>query len=202
MTLALWIVSVAALVGVVVVGFVLAGTLREVEEIRRRLDTGAGVAGPPRVRAGLPPGARVPSFETTALDGASFRFAANGTRRLVVFAHPGCAPCEGLVPSLVRAAESGEVPPTVVVARGRRDEIPSTWRSKKGKRFRVVLENGDDVSASFDTAITPHVFVVGDDLVEAQGPAGSVDQVHRLLRAADRWSSEGVSLVDPASVSG
>ncbi len=173
-------------------GLVLVGTVRQVEDLELRLAV-LGMAMPGRVgRTGLPVGATAPGFEAPTLDGATFSSGTwRGREHLVLFAHPGCAPCETVVPEVLRSAGRGILPPSIVVSEG--PAHPSTWDGVSGAEGRavVVLQERSAIARRFETFITPHLFVVGPSgRVLAQGVAGTLEEARALVRRARRRRDE------------
>jgi hypothetical protein len=179
--------AVLALLGVVVLACVLAATLRALD--RLRADVAALRAGSHDVfdvvGDTIAVGAPAPAFAATDTDGTPYSSAdLDGTLRLVAFARPGCPPCEGLVPALLRDVERGALPPAVVVSRGAPADQPDAWRPG-GRRARLVMEDGDGVSRAFQSDVAPVVFVLTrEDRVGARGIATNVDDVRALVDAA------------------
>jgi hypothetical protein len=196
MTAVSTLLALAALLLAVVLAVVVAAMLRAIDRLRAdvaalRADARADAHGPPvdPVAAAIPVGAAAPPFTATAADGSAFASAdLAGTLRVVAFARPGCPPCEELVPSLLRGAERGDLPPAVVVSRGGPSDQPAVWLAA-GPRGRLVMEQDDGVSDLFGSIVSPQVFVVtAGDRIGARGIAANADDVRELVDAATRWS--------------
>jgi hypothetical protein len=195
------VVVAAGLVAVVTfLGLALAGLVRTVEGLRRRVD--ALEASPPvqHPAAGLPVGAPAPVFHATTARGASFRSATlAGRRHVIALADPGCEACERLVPDLLAGAQAGELPTCVIVVAG---PDAGTWTVPPGAEERaiLVLDPGTLVADAFGSGFTPHAFVVDEGgSVAAQGPAWDLTAVRRLLREAEGvhiLRSEAVEALD------
>jgi hypothetical protein len=187
----------AGLVAIVAfLGLALAGLVRTVDGLLRRVAALEASAPVPHPAAGLLMGAPAPAFEAKTARGTSFRSATlAGRRHVIVLADPGCESCEHLVPELLSSAATGELPPCVVVVEGS-DE--GTWREPPGGEGRAILVLDPDarVADAFRSGFTPHAFVVDEGgSVAGQGPAGDITAVRRLLREA-----EGVHIVRPETV--
>jgi hypothetical protein len=189
MTALLLVLVVLCLAAVLALAVVVAATLRSLTRLRAEVAVDRARATDP-LDGGLPVGTPAPPIEATALDGSRYtgdRW--RGALRLVAFAHPGCPPCEELVPGLIGGCEDGTLPPAIVVSRGDPAEQPAGWRHATG-RTDVVTEHGDDVARRFDSFITPHVFVVTpQDRIGARGVATTVDDVRELVARATAGSS-------------
>jgi hypothetical protein len=194
------IVLAGLVAAVVFLGLTLAGLVRTVDGLHRRLATmeaSAPVQHPP---AGLPVGAQAPAFDGRTARGSSFRSAAlAGHRHVITFADPGCEACERLVPDLLSSAESGELPPCVVVIAG---TDTGTWTGPRGAEDRAILLLDPEalVADAFGSGFTPHSFVVDEGgSVAAQGLASDVSAVRRLLREAEGvhiLRSDAVEILD------
>ena len=190
MTTVLLILVLVTLAAVLALAVVVAAMLRSLTRLRAHVDRAPAHAMSDALDGGLPVGTAVPRIEATALDGSPYggdRW--SGALRLVAFAHPGCPPCEDLVPGLIGGCEEGTLPPAIVVSRGDPSEQPAGWR-RAGARADVVTEHADDVARRFDSFITPHVFVVTpQDRIGARGVATTVEDVRALVARATGWSS-------------
>ena len=184
MNAALFALVLGELAAIVVLAVVLAAMLRALTRVRTDVDTLRAQARDP-LDAGLPVGSPVPDIEATALDGSPYggdRW--RGALRLVAFAHPGCPPCEDLIPQMIRGCEEGSLPPAIVISRGLASEHPAAWRSPGG-RADLVMERSDDVARRFDSFVTPQVFVVTpEDRIGARGIATTVAEVRELVAAS------------------
>jgi hypothetical protein len=187
------LVVVAALVVVAFLALALAGLVRTVEGLRRRVVALEGSAPVRHPAAGLPVGAPAPVFEAQTPRGTTFRSVAlSGHRHVIALADPVCAACDHLVPALLSSAEADELPRCVVVVVGPDAGI---WTEPAGAEGRAILVLDPDalVADAFGSDFTPHAFVVDEGgSVAAQGPAGDLGAVRRLLREA-----EGLHIVRP-----
>ncbi len=175
---ALWAAVGVLLLAVVFLGLVLAGALRQLEELRRRAE-GWPQDGVERIDEGLPVGAHAPAFQGTRLDGVGFSSAdLAGREHLVILAHPGCRSCEELIDDI---AARGAPLPAIVVSDAPAEQHGLVWRSLNG-RASVVLEREGRVASAFRTEISPHAFVVDrTGRIAAQGVATTVEDLERLV---------------------
>ena len=192
---ALLVLVLLELAAVLALAVVLAAMLRSLTHVRADVDAVRAQTRDP-FDAGLPVGSAVPDIQATALDGSAYtgdRW--RGSLRLVAFAHPGCPPCDDLIPDMIRGCEDGSLPPAIVISRGRPSEHPAAWRSTAG-RADLVMERSDDVARRFDAYATPQVFVVTpEDRIGARGIATTVAEVSELV-AASRAGSRGSDVAD------
>ena len=184
MTALLAILVLVTLAAVLALAVVVAAMLRSLTRLRAEIGVVRAQSLDP-LDGGLPVGTPAPPIEATALDGSRYTGEhRRGAVRLVAFAHPGCPPCEELVPELIGGCEDGTLPPAIVVSRGPADEQPARWRPATG-RTDLVTEQGDDVARRFDSFVTPHVFVVtAQDRIGARGVATTVEDVRQLVARA------------------
>ena len=170
----------------------LAGAVRTLAELRRRVGALEAEALLRDPAPGLPVGAPAPAFGGITPDGRRFhstRLA--GRRHLVALTEPGCEACDGLVPPLLAAAARDELPPVVAVVSNGHPAAEWTPPRGSGDRADVVLDPDGAVANAFDSGYSPHVFVVDEGgSVAAQGPAGNVADVRALVSEA-----EGIRIV-------
>lgn len=197
----LQVLGVAALTLILMwAGLILLGLVRQVDELDRRL-TLVTAAMPGKInRLGLPVRAVVPSFEARTLDGVPWQSSSlAGQEHLILFAHPRCAPCEDLVPKLVREVGHGRLPRLVIVSEGAPDEHPQSWRDTSGSdgRVTILLQDRHSVAKLMESFVTPHFFFVGpDNRIVAQGIATSVEEVKVISR---RGRHQRTKDLEPAS---
>jgi len=173
---------------VLALAVVVAAMLRSLTRLRRDVERAREESADP-LGGGLPVGTPAPRIEATALDGSPFAGdRRSGELRLVAFAHPGCPPCEELVPELIGGCADGTLPPAIVVSRGPAAEQPAGWR-RATDTIDLVTERGDDVARRFESFVTPHVFVVtAEDRIGARGVATTVEDVRELVARATAGS--------------
>ena len=184
-----WVAACVLLVVVIWLGLALIGAVREIAELRGRVD--ALGASPAHLGDGLPVGTLAPAWSiTTPGGGVASSSAFQGRRHLLVFADTTCRACDDVVPELVAAAGRGTVPPLAVIGRGDAEATPEPWRAAD-VRVRIGSERADEVSEAFGVDVSPFVFVVdeGGSVVARSGVA-TLDDVLRLVRDA-----EGVRIV-------
>ena len=187
-----WIAAGVLLVAVIWLGLALIGGVREIAELRARVDTlEASGAAPSHLGGGLAVGTLAPVWSiATPGGGVASSSAFAGRRHLLVFADATCRACDDVVPELVDAAGRGTVPPLAVIGRGDAEATPAPWRAAD-VRVRIGSERGDEVSQAFGVDVSPFVFVVDEGgAVVARSGVTTLDDVLRLVREA-----EGVRIV-------
>ena len=186
------ILLAAVAVALIFLLLVVLALVRQVDELDRRL-TLVTMAIPGKVgRTGLRPGSSEPSFEGPTLPGGSFVSSDwSGREHLVLFAHPGCPPCETLFPELVPELRTGTLPPTVVISQGLATDHPAAWQEAVGgDDLVVVLQEGTSIARRFETFVTPHLFVIDTQgRVAAQGIASTLGEANVIVKKARRRST-------------
>jgi hypothetical protein len=187
------IATCVLLIVVIWLGLALIGAVREIAELRDRVDAleATGASSPAHLGGGLAVGTPAPAWSiATPGGGVASSSAFEGRRHLLVFADATCRACDDVVPELVASAGRGTVPPLAVIGRGDAEATPGPWRAAD-VRVRIGSERDDEVSEAFGVDVSPFVFVVdeGGSVVARSGVA-TLDDVLRLVRDA-----EGVRIV-------
>jgi hypothetical protein len=178
-----WLAMSVLAIAVVWIALALVGAIRELQELRARIDA-PGTRDAPRRE--LPVGAPVPVWRIATADGEVVSSSTFDARRhVLLFADAACRACDDLVPEVVRLAGAGSIPPVAVIGPGDAASTPASWRVAD-VRVRVGAERGEEVSAAFGVDITPTAVVVDEGgAVVARGPVATMDDVRGLLRQAD-----------------
>ncbi len=190
-----WVLVLMGVLTVAVgfLGLLVLALIRQVDDLDGRM-TLVSMAIPGRVgRTGLRVGSPEPSFHGQTLGGGSFASSEwSGREHLVLFAHPGCPPCETLFPELVRELRTGALPPTVVISEGSPEGHPDEWKeAAEGKAAIVLLQSKSSISRRFETFITPHLFVIDSEgHITAQGIASTAEEANAIMRKAHRRSTK------------
>jgi hypothetical protein len=167
--------------GLVFLSFVLAGALRAMDDLRRRLDAvgAAGGSGGDHIATGLAAGEAAPPFEGPRIDRGRFSSESlRGARHLIAFADPDCAACAELVPALLHDSPL----PGVVVSDG--PTVPPAWRPPDDGRVALVVD-GSAIAERYATELRPSVFVVDQaGRILGSAPAGTLGEVGALIRDA------------------
>jgi hypothetical protein len=163
MIAAIWSVLAALLVLVAAAWFVLLGVVRALDDLQGRV---AGYS-PEIQREGLEIGSIAPVLRGPTVEGEVFSSdEVDGSPLLLVFVHPGCAPCEALVPQIFMVFAAFRLPgTTVLISRGSPEDQPEGWRSSlraNGARLEVVLEK-EEISDAFRVESRPFAYLVGPD---------------------------------------
>jgi peroxiredoxin len=189
------VVAGVVLVGALVLGgTLLFGLLRQngrlllrIEVLEERLSEGDGMrpgAQPEEARAGLPVGSKAPGFRLSGIRGETLTldfFTASHKPVLLVFARPGCAPCEALVPELERWQQEHSLDLSVVVIS---EGTPEINREKFGDHRLpfVLVQRGREVAQAFHADGTPSAVVIRPDGTVGSHLAEGPDQIRHLVQ--------------------
>jgi AhpC/TSA family len=182
MIVAIWSVLAALLVLIAAAWFVLLGVVRALDDLQGRL---AG-SDPYLPREGLAIGSIAPVLRGPTVSGEVFSSdEASGEPMLLVFVHPGCAPCEELVPQIFMVFAAFRLPgTTVLITRGGPQDQPEGWRKSlraNGARLEVVLER-EEISEEFKVESRPFAYLVGPDRkIVAARVINNADEVLALV---------------------
>jgi peroxiredoxin/uncharacterized membrane protein YphA (DoxX/SURF4 family) len=178
--------AVVALAGVVALqGWILLQLLRQQGRIVLRLDAVEALAGGIDAgdRPGLPVGAPAPAFAlpdpwgaTVALD----ELLARGRPVLLLFADPGCGPCNELFGDIARWQRDWRHALTVVVISAGSAEANRAKASEHGLAH-VLVQERREVAAAYATTATPSAVVVGADGRVASPLVAGGDAIWKLL---------------------
>src|SRR6266404_1526136 len=106
-----WIASNLVLwLAVLLLGFLLLGTLRILGRVRWRVQQLEATTPSRLGRRGLKRGTRAPDFTLPSIDGGEVVLSSLGGRQvLLVFTQTRCGPCRRIVPDLNRLHQGGDV---------------------------------------------------------------------------------------------
>jgi methylamine dehydrogenase accessory protein MauD len=188
---AVWLISYFVLWGLVIVlGFLLLGTLRALALQGWRLDQ-LEATMPSRVgRSGLKPGRKAPHFTLSTVEGEQVSLADyRGRSVLLVFVQPACGPCSSVVPALNRVEASGEAQVLVV---NRADPAQARqWAEKTGATFPVLVQENLDVSKRYEMFATPFAFLIDEQgVIASAGIVNNRQHVRFLFSAAQEGATE------------
>lgn len=182
-----WVaVSAAALVGVVALqGWVLVQLLRQQGRLVLRLDALEALVGGVDAadRPGLPVGAPAPSFALPDPWGATVgldELRSRGRPVLLVFADPGCGPCNELFGDIGRWQREWRDGLTIAVVSAGSAEANRAKATEHGLLHLVVQERRE-VAAAYATTATPSAVLVGADGRVASPLVAGGDAIWKLL---------------------
>lgn len=145
------------------------GGLRRISPVLERAEQQLAAASSASA-GGLPPGTRVPVFSARNADGSVF---AEGNLRnaVLVFLSGGCPPCRVLAQDIAREYPPSALQHEIVVVLSGRDELDEL---QLPSGVRTIYQTNRSVARAFDTAATPHVFVIEGGKITARGTPNSV----------------------------
>jgi len=176
-----WLASYIVLwLVVLLLGFLLAGALRQLGLLQLRLgdDPGALITD-----TGLERGTDVPDF--TALDAASGERVSlsdlPAVPRMLVFASPGCLSCRELIPGLNEVRKTRGDWDFVVVCRGDLESCRRFGRMN-GLEAPMVVDTTGQIEKDYAVTLTPFAYVVDHEgRVVIRGLANDWRQLESLL---------------------
>ena len=177
--------------------------LLRIEALEGRLGTGdlPTEAQSTTPETGLPVGSPAPTFSLQGLYGETLTLdflRAAGQPTILFFMHPGCGPCEALVPEVAawqRDHASGLT--TAIISSGSADDN----RAKFGVQglTQIVLEQNLEVSNAYEASGTPSAVLIDADGTIGSPVAAGAEQIRSLVaRVVGRRSPELLPMAAPA----
>jgi methylamine dehydrogenase accessory protein MauD len=136
-----------------------------------------------RSRDGLRVGSVAPEWQAVDQFGAvhdldDYR----GTPLLLVFAEPGCGPCQKLFPELRTFSEEHRDAINVVSVGSDNELANRSAANKFGLDFPVLTQHRQTISTSYKVVATPFAYVIDEDgVVREKGIVNTGAQVHEKL---------------------
>jgi methylamine dehydrogenase accessory protein MauD len=192
--LALWVV-------VLVLGFLLLGTLRAVALLRWQM-VQLEATMPSRVgRSGLRAGKKAPGFTLPTITGGEVELQHYaGDKLLLVFMQPGCGPCHGIVPELNRLHDAGEV--RVLVIHNGDTETVRKWIAQERPHFSVGLQDRYSLSKRYEVFATPFAFLIDErGVIASRGIVSTKQFLDFVLTRAGHDDKEGDSEAEASNES-
>jgi methylamine dehydrogenase accessory protein MauD len=176
--------SVGLWLGLAATAFMLLGLVRNVAELRWRLDEMEAVT-PRRIgRDGLRPGTRAPDFDLEDLTGghlALHQF--RGREVFLVFTQPGCGPCDQIVPELPAFQQEGGRK-VLIVCNGNFEEVQA-WAEHHSTSLSVLRQSNWDISKRYEIFATPFAFIIDEQgVIVAKGTINTKEHIGFLLANA------------------
>ena len=141
---------------VLLLGFLLLGALRAVDQLRWRLEQFEATTPSRMGRSGLRVGKKAPDFTLPSAIGGDVSLQSYASRKLfLVFTQAGCGPCHQIMPELNKLQRAGEVQ-VVVVNNGDADGARKL-AEKSQARFPVLAQERFGVSKRYEVFATPFV---------------------------------------------
>ncbi len=181
--MAMAVLALAAVVGLQ--GIVLVLLLRQQGRLVLRLDAMEALVGGVDAgdRPGLPVGAPAPTFALPDPWGATVileELLARGRPVLVLFADPGCGPCNELFGDIARWQREWRETVTIAVVSAGHPEANRAKATEHGLNHLVVQERRE-VAAAYGTTATPSAVLVGADGRVASPLVAGGDAIWKLL---------------------
>jgi methylamine dehydrogenase accessory protein MauD len=181
---------------VLLLGFLLLGTLRYMGLLSWRLEQLEATTPKRLGRDGLKPGKRAPDFMLPSADGKEVAlrdFA--GRKVLLVFTQSGCSPCKKIVPELNRLGSPGHNQ-VVVVNNGDAEETRK-WKEEVGARFPVLAQTQFSISKKYEVFATPFAFLIDEKgVIVSKGIINSRQHIRYVLCGTRVEESNGHAEAD------
>jgi len=177
-----WMISSVLLwLLVLVLAFLLLGTLRAVGLLRWRLEQLEATTPSRLGRSGLKAGKRAPAFTLPAVAGGEISLHDCADRKvLLVFMQPGCGACLAITPELNRLQDAGEV--QVVVVQNGDLETARKWADEHRPRFPVAVQERLSLSKRYEAFATPFAFLIDErGIIASRGIAGTKQYLGYIL---------------------
>jgi methylamine dehydrogenase accessory protein MauD len=181
----LWLLAdIASWVAVLVLGFLLLGTLRSLALLRWRLEQ-LEATTPTRIgRSGLKPGTKAPDFGLPSVAGgevALHQF--SGRKVLLVFTQSGCEPCRQIMPELNRLHQRGEL--QVVVVNNDDLEGSRKWAHEAQVQFPVLAQERWVLSRRYEVFATPFAFLIDEQgIIRSKGIVSDRQYINFVVSGA------------------
>jgi len=176
----LLISSVVVWLVVLLMAFLLLGTLRSQALLRWRLEQLEATT--PKHREGLKRGKKAPDFTLPSAAGpevALHDFA--GRKVLLVFTQAGCSPCAAIIPELNRLGAGVQV---LAVNNGDA-EATRKWAAEAKAGFPVLVQEGFSVAKRYQVFATPFAFLIDEQgVIRSKGIISNKQQLGFVLSGA------------------
>ena len=197
MTIPLIVSNIVLWLLVLLLGFLLLGTLRALGLLSWRLEQLQATTPSRLGRDGLKVGKKAPDFTLpgTANGQMALRDFA-GRKVLLVITQSGCGPCRTVVPELNRVQDQGEH--QVVVVNNGDPEATRKWAAETGARCLVLAQVKFALSKRYQIFATPFAFLIdGKGVITAKGTVGSRQHLGYVLTGAGNRAKEGHVASEP-----
>jgi methylamine dehydrogenase accessory protein MauD len=175
--------SIILWLAVLLVGFLLLGALRAVDQLRWRLEQLEATTPSRMGRSGLRVGKKAPDFTLPGATGGDLSLQSYAGRKLfLVFTQAGCGPCQQIVPELNRLHDNGKVE-VLAINKG---EIEATrkWVAEAHIHFPVAMQPAFTVSKRYEVFATPFAFLIDEQgVIASRGIVNSKQQIGFVLDA-------------------
>lgn len=181
MVSAFWISYAALWVLVLLLGFLLLGTLRSLGLLSWQLEQLQAVRPSRLGRDGLKPGKKAPDFTLPSVVGSEVSLHDyNGQKVLLVFVQGGCNPCHQVVPALNKRQRSDKL--AILAVFNGPIEAAQKWATEVRAEFAVLSQQQFAISKRYEVFATPFAFLIDEKgLVRSKGIVSSAQHVGYVL---------------------
>ena len=176
-TIVMWVL-------LLLLGFLLLGTLRALGVLTWRLEQLEATTPSRLGRDGLKVGKKALDFTLPSVaSGERSLHDFLGRKMLLVFTQSGCGPCKAIAPELNRVHDQGEH--HVVVVNNGELEATLQWAAEVDARFTVLVQENLSLSKSYQVFATPFAFAVNEKgIITSKGIVGSRQHLGYVLSGA------------------
>jgi methylamine dehydrogenase accessory protein MauD len=169
---------------ILLLGFLVLGSLRALGIVNWRLDQ-LELTRPSRLgRDGLKAGTKAPNFTLQCATGGEVSlhdFA--GRKVLLVFTQSGCGPCHDMAPEFNRVQAKGEHQ-VLVVNNGEPDDS-RVWAAEIQAQFPILLQEKFSVAKRYEIFATPFAFLIDErGTIASSGIVGSAQYLGYVLTSS------------------
>jgi methylamine dehydrogenase accessory protein MauD len=177
---------------ILLLGFMLLGTLRALGVLSWRL-VQLEATTPKRLgRDGLKPGKRAPDFTLLSTDDREVSLHDFKDRKvLLVFTQSGCSPCKTVIPELNRLEHADTQ--VLVVNNG---DLGATrkWSEEVGARFPVLAQEKLSISKKYEVFATPFAFLINEKgIIVSKGIINNQQHIRFVLSGTRISETNGLA---------
>lgn len=195
-----WVVAFVALWALVLLlGFLVLGTLRLLTPLIERAEINVAAAAIDVSSGGLQPGEVVPAFSARQVDGKVFTEAdLHGSASIVLFLSAACQSCERFIRDL-RKGRVPELGARLVVVTDEQDQAREVSRSTEAV---VLIQENRSIGRIFESRATPHAFVLdASRRVLASGTPNDWSRLRHLVVRSEKGGGTDPDLAAAAVAS-
>jgi methylamine dehydrogenase accessory protein MauD len=169
---------------ILLLGFLVLGSLRALGIVNWRVDQ-LELTRPSRLgRDGLKAGTKAPDFTLPCTSGGEISlhdFA--GRKVLLVFTQSGCGPCHDMAPEFNRVQAKGEL--QVVVINNGEPDNSREWADEIQAQFPILIQAKFSVAKRYEIFATPFAFLIDErGIIASSGIVGSAQYLGYVLTSA------------------
>jgi methylamine dehydrogenase accessory protein MauD len=196
MTVLLLVSSIILWAVVLLLAFLLLGSLRALGLLSWRLEQLQATTPKRLGREGLKPGKKAPDFTLPSAAGSEVSLHDfTGRKVLLVFTQAGCGPCQAVVPELNRLVPGD---PQILVVNNGDPETTRQWSAEVGARFPVLAQDQFAIARKYEVFATPFAFLIdAKGVIVSKGIVNSRQHIRYVLSGIRVPGSNGHAVAEP-----